>query len=332
MKYIEPALARAAKWFERKLRDPQALASAKDRLRADPDGSGVATADAVIEAVFEDLAVKRSVYERVEPQLKAGALLATNTSSIPLETLAECLQDPAGWSGLHFFNPVAKLPLVEIVEALATWPRPPRTVSRSPARSASCPSPPQPPRISRSTDLALTSARRWRIRASRWAIDQAAVDFDADGPVEPPTRSASTSPATWRRSSHRCSNGPSHRKSRNSWRAAISASRRAGFLHLPRRPSRAAAANRRRRPLWSATARSRPAERGRHVPARRIVADADLVDAGVIFGTGFAPFRAALSTTPSFGRHGGHREAARGARRPLWPRFRPSPGWKLLRD
>src|SRR5690606_29943648 len=100
--------------------DPQALAAAKGRLRADPDGNGVATADVVIEAVFEDLAVKRSVYERVEPQLKPGALLATNTSSIPLETLAECLQDPGRLVGLHFFNPVAKLPLVEIVAAPAT--------------------------------------------------------------------------------------------------------------------------------------------------------------------------------------------------------------------
>ncbi len=71
----------------------------------------------MIEAIFEDLTVKRELFARVEPQLKTGAILATNTSSIRLEDLSSCLQDPGRLIGVHFFNPVAKLPLVEIVAA-----------------------------------------------------------------------------------------------------------------------------------------------------------------------------------------------------------------------
>ena len=120
LKLIEPALERARKLFERKVRQPDALAAATARLKADPDGRGVAEADVVIEAIFEDLTVKRQLFARVEPQLKAGAILATNTSSIRLEDLGNGLKDPGRLIGLHFFNPVAKLPLVEVVAAPAS--------------------------------------------------------------------------------------------------------------------------------------------------------------------------------------------------------------------
>ena len=86
-----------------------------DRLVPDFKNRGIRQADLVIEAVPEKIAIKRKVYEEVEPQLKSGALLATNTSSIPLEELAETLKDPGRLVGLHFFNPVAKMQLVEVV-------------------------------------------------------------------------------------------------------------------------------------------------------------------------------------------------------------------------
>ena len=86
-----------------------------DRLIPDFKNSGIRQADLVIEAVPEKIAVKRKVYEEVEPQLKPGALLATNTSSIPLEELAASLAEPGRFVGLHFFNPVAKMQLVEVV-------------------------------------------------------------------------------------------------------------------------------------------------------------------------------------------------------------------------
>ena len=115
--YIEPAMKRAAELFDRRLRDPAANAAARARLRADVAGDGVAQADIVIEAIFESLDAKRELYARLEPRMKPGALLATNTSSIMLEPLADRLARPERLVGLHFFNPVAQMPLLEIVHA-----------------------------------------------------------------------------------------------------------------------------------------------------------------------------------------------------------------------
>ena len=91
------------------------------RLKGDLEGAGVGDADLVIEAIIEDADAKRGLYAQVEPRLGPGALLASNTSSIPLDTLASGLQRPAQFAGLHYFNPVALMPLVEIVrhEAMA---------------------------------------------------------------------------------------------------------------------------------------------------------------------------------------------------------------------
>lgn len=117
LKFIEPALKRAQELFAKRLREPAKAAEAAARLRADVDGAGVPDADVVIEAIFEDLEAKRALYARLEPRMKPGALLATNTSSIKLEPLAEKLADPSRLVGLHFFNPVAQMPLVEIIRS-----------------------------------------------------------------------------------------------------------------------------------------------------------------------------------------------------------------------
>ena len=82
-------------------------------------GDGVAQADVVIEAIFENIEAKRALYAELEPRLKPNALLATNTSSIKIETLAETLKDPTRLVGIHFFNPVAQMQLVEIVQGAA---------------------------------------------------------------------------------------------------------------------------------------------------------------------------------------------------------------------
>jgi 3-hydroxyacyl-CoA dehydrogenase/enoyl-CoA hydratase/3-hydroxybutyryl-CoA epimerase len=115
MQYIEPAVRRASKLFARKLRTPDRIAGAKSRLIADVEGSGIARADVIIEAIFENAEVKRELFARIEPQMKAGAILATNTSAIPLAELSDVLERPERLIGLHFFNPVAKMPLVEVV-------------------------------------------------------------------------------------------------------------------------------------------------------------------------------------------------------------------------
>ncbi|WP_428828382.1 3-hydroxyacyl-CoA dehydrogenase NAD-binding domain-containing protein [Azonexus sp. IMCC34842] len=112
-----PALQRANKLFTRRLRDPLKARAAFDRLIPDVNGDGVAHADVVIEAIFENLEAKHALFKALEPRLKLGAVLATNTSSLKLEDLRTVLQQPERLVGIHFFNPVAMMPLVEVVQA-----------------------------------------------------------------------------------------------------------------------------------------------------------------------------------------------------------------------
>jgi 3-hydroxyacyl-CoA dehydrogenase/enoyl-CoA hydratase/3-hydroxybutyryl-CoA epimerase len=113
--YIEPAMQRAAKLFSKKVRNANERAKVGDRLVADVDGKGVAEADLVIEAIFENADAKQALYEKLQEAMKPGALLATNTSSIRLEDLRTVVDEPMRFIGLHFFNPVAQLPLVEVI-------------------------------------------------------------------------------------------------------------------------------------------------------------------------------------------------------------------------
>lgn len=114
-KYIAPAMERAAKLFSRKVRDAAIREETAARLTADVAGEHVASADLVIEAIYENLEAKRELYASLVPKMKKGALLATNTSTIRLELLREQLPEPQRFIGLHFFNPVAQLPLVEVI-------------------------------------------------------------------------------------------------------------------------------------------------------------------------------------------------------------------------
>lgn len=117
---IAPALARAKALFETRLKDPAAVAAAVARLSADVAGNGAGSADVVIEAIVESSDAKRVLYAQLEPKLKPGAVLATNTSSIEIEVLAEKLRDPGRLVGIHFFNPVPQMQLVEIVRGAGT--------------------------------------------------------------------------------------------------------------------------------------------------------------------------------------------------------------------
>ncbi len=82
--------------------------------------SGFAQADAAIEAVVEDLDVKRRVFAELEVRMRDDALLATNTSSLSVDALADGLQHPDRFVGFHFFNPVHRMPLVEVVRGART--------------------------------------------------------------------------------------------------------------------------------------------------------------------------------------------------------------------
>jgi 3-hydroxyacyl-CoA dehydrogenase/enoyl-CoA hydratase/3-hydroxybutyryl-CoA epimerase len=117
MERIKPALERAKSLFRKRLRTKTEIDNAVARLEADITGKGLARADVVIEAVVENLEIKRKIFAEAELRTKPGAILATNTSSIELERIAEGLTAPGRLIGLHFFNPVAQLPLVEVIRS-----------------------------------------------------------------------------------------------------------------------------------------------------------------------------------------------------------------------
>jgi 3-hydroxyacyl-CoA dehydrogenase / enoyl-CoA hydratase / 3-hydroxybutyryl-CoA epimerase len=122
LEFIAPAMKRAHELFDKRLRDPAKNAAARERLRADVEAEGVPDADVVIEAIFESLEAKQELYARLEPRMKPDALLATNTSSLMLEPLMAKLARPERLVGLHFFNPVPQMPLIEIVRSARTAP------------------------------------------------------------------------------------------------------------------------------------------------------------------------------------------------------------------
>jgi 3-hydroxyacyl-CoA dehydrogenase/enoyl-CoA hydratase/3-hydroxybutyryl-CoA epimerase/3-hydroxyacyl-CoA dehydrogenase/enoyl-CoA hydratase/3-hydroxybutyryl-CoA epimerase/enoyl-CoA isomerase len=90
------------------------------RLNATTADAELAAADLVIEAVVENPKVKKELYARIERQLRPTAILASNTSTIPIGTLAEGLARPERFVGIHFFNPVRKMPLVEVIRGPKT--------------------------------------------------------------------------------------------------------------------------------------------------------------------------------------------------------------------
>lgn len=119
-KQIAPAFGRAAALFKKKLKNPRLIQAAMDNLIPDPEGHGIAHADVIIEAVFENLEVKQAIMKEVESKAKKDALIATNTSSIPLDEISEVMNHPNRLLGIHFFNPVAKMELVEVVSSAKT--------------------------------------------------------------------------------------------------------------------------------------------------------------------------------------------------------------------
>ena len=113
---IAGAIKRAADLYGKIGRDNRRrIRDSLDRLIPDLKGDGVATADLIIEAVPEILDLKRKIFSGIEPKMKPGAILATNTSSIPLEELREGLPRPERLVGIHFFNPVSRMQVVEVV-------------------------------------------------------------------------------------------------------------------------------------------------------------------------------------------------------------------------
>ncbi|MGN6578824.1 MAG: 3-hydroxyacyl-CoA dehydrogenase NAD-binding domain-containing protein [Bordetella sp.] len=120
MTRIAPALQRAYALFDKRLRDPLLRRAAADRLIPDPGGQGARHADVVVEAIYENLEAKQALFQTLEALARPDAVLATNTSSLRLEDICSALKNPERLVGIHFFNPVAKMPLVEIVGGAGT--------------------------------------------------------------------------------------------------------------------------------------------------------------------------------------------------------------------
>jgi len=117
---LAPAMKRAAELFRRRLRDKSRIRDALDRLIPDVAGDGARHADVVIEAIFENLQAKRELFAKLEAQAKPEALLASNTSSLKLADIGAKFEDPSRLVGIHFFNPVPQLQLVEVVRGAVT--------------------------------------------------------------------------------------------------------------------------------------------------------------------------------------------------------------------
>jgi 3-hydroxyacyl-CoA dehydrogenase/enoyl-CoA hydratase/3-hydroxybutyryl-CoA epimerase len=291
---LVPAMGRAAKLFVDRLKDPRRVRDACDRLQPDVAGHGVARADVIIEAIFENLEAKRALFAVLEAQAKPDAILATNTSSIPLEDIATAMRAPGRLIGLHFFNPVARMMLVEIVVGRATdavlVPQAAalvRQIDKLPLPVKSAPG----FLVNRVLAPYLMEAMRCVDEGiAPETVDEAALAFGMPmGPLELADtvgldicvavgRMLAPDAAPPRKLQALIDAGQLGRKTRRGF-----------YDYATGKPAKAPAgavpaglADRLIAPL---VAQSRSAL------AEGIVADADLVDAGAIFGTGFAPFR-----------------------------------------
>jgi len=308
-------------------------------LQADVSGAGAATADVVIEAIFEDLGAKQALYAAAEPRMRADAVLASNTSSITLEALATTLADPGRLAGLHFFNPVAQMPLLEVVHSPATRPE---ILERAMAFARRIDKLPLPCRSSPGflVNRVLFPYLHEALHAAGDgidfnAIDRAAVEFGMPmGPMELCdvvgldvvlhvgeiiTQELKQQPPRFvERVRELVKAGKLGRKSGQgfySWHDG----------KIVRGTERASAPA-------DLTDRLILAMVNECVACLReqVVEDADLVDAGVIFGTGFAPFRGGpLAYARARGLDACRAQLQQLAQR-YGARFTPDPGWSAL--
>ena len=291
---LSPAMQRAAKLFGERLKDPRRARDANDRLIPDVAGDGVARADVVIEAIFENLDAKRSLFATLEKTAKADAILATNTSSIPLEDIAQSLADPPRLVGLHFFNPVPRMMLVEVVAGQKTRSD---LVARGAAFVRQIDKLPLPVKsapgflVNRVLAPYLMTAMRCVDEGiAPETVDEAALAFGMPmGPIELADTVGLDICVAVGKMLDPAAAPPTKLK------ALIDAGKLGkktgqGFYTWTNGKAQKAAAG--AVPAGLAQRLVGPyVDEAKAALADRIVADADLVDAGAIFGTGFAPFR-----------------------------------------
>jgi len=292
---IAPAIARAAQRIERKFRGKHREARfALDRLIPDPAGHGVAQADVIIEAIFENLEAKRALFIDIEQRARPDAVLASNTSSLRIADIAAALKAPGRLVGIHFFNPVAVLPLVEVVKGRATFDETYRRAASFVRKLDKLPLPVKDePGFLVNAVLAPYMYEALRCMCEGLApetIDAALVAFGMPmGPVElmdsvgldiavaAGKALAGADAVLPKILADRVAAGQLGKKSgQGFYRWQDGRAQKASPAAVP-----AGLAERIMAPLLAAT---------EACVAKGVVEDADLADAGVIFGTGFAPF------------------------------------------
>jgi 3-hydroxyacyl-CoA dehydrogenase/enoyl-CoA hydratase/3-hydroxybutyryl-CoA epimerase len=293
MARIAPAMKRAYALFGKRIRDKLLCRAAMDRLIPDPDGQGVRHADVIIEAIFENLEAKQGLFLRIEAMAKPDAIIATNTSSLRIEQIRDVMVHPERLVGIHFFNPVSKMPLVEVVGAEGTdsvalnraaafvrgIDRLPLPVKSAPGFLVNAVLAPYMLEAMRCVDEGISPE----------TVDEAALAFGMPmGPIElidtvgldiamAAGKQLGGTTEVPRCLDERVSNSDLGRKSGRGF-----------YTYSNGKPQKAAAG-----PVPAGLAQRLVApliDRSRKLVEQGIVADADLADAGVIFGTGFAPF------------------------------------------
>lgn len=331
---IASAIKRAYKLFKKELKEPRLIQAAMDRLQPDISGHAVCNADVVIEAIFENLEVKQQIFKNIEPQLKAGALLATNTSSIPLDEISTVLENPSNLVGIHFFNPVALMPLVEVVHSEKTSQQSVEHALSFVGKMAKLPL----PVLSRPGFLVNRVLMPYLMEAmellkegvSARAIDKAALDFGM--PMGPVTLADKVGldiclSVAENLTAHLGGVVPERLK------------KIVADGHLGVKSGRGFYRYKNGQQIMRSSGSSAPADTVDRLILRmaneavaalseNIIETADLLDAGMIFGTGFAPFRGGvMQYLKTRGLENAYTELGALAHR-CGDRFNPVAGWK----
>jgi 3-hydroxyacyl-CoA dehydrogenase/enoyl-CoA hydratase/3-hydroxybutyryl-CoA epimerase len=331
------SMKRAYKLFKLKLRKPRLIQSALDRFHPDISGNGARTADVIIEAIFENRQAKQEVFLKLETIAKPNAILASNTSSITLESIAEAMKDPCRLVGLHFFNPVSRMQLVEIVSGAKTGTeiyskasrfidqigRLPIQVKSSPGFLVN--------RVLMPYCLEAVELTNEGVKPE--VIDQVAIDFGM--PMGPITLADTVGLDICL---HVAENLSHH------FDIAIPdlIQHKVDKGHLGRKSGRGFYSWKNNKPV------KKPGptiETGCQIKDRlvlrylnecvaclddNIVAESDLLDAALVFGTGFAPFRGGpMNYILQHGAHEMHQKLIE-INEKFGPRFRPAKGWEKL--
>jgi 3-hydroxyacyl-CoA dehydrogenase/enoyl-CoA hydratase/3-hydroxybutyryl-CoA epimerase len=294
MERIAPALQRAYAAWRRRVRDDRELRNIMDRLIPDPEGHGARQADVVIEAIFEDTGAKQALLQELEARIRPDAVLATNTSSLRIEDLRTVLTRPERLIGIHFFNPVAKMPLVEVVAAEGADPevlqrgtafvrqidRLPLPVKSAPGFLVNAVLGPYMLEAMRAVDEGLEPE----------TVDEAMLAFGMPmGPIELVDMvGLDVAMAAGRSLAGAGAEPPKCLLERFNAGHLGKKTGRGFYEYRSGRPAKDAAGS---VPAGLAARLVKPLlDRTQQLVTDGIVADADLADAGVIFGTGFAPF------------------------------------------